>query len=109
MNKLFENKILLDHDKDEIQIISGNAKGIDKLGERYAKENGYKLLLYPANWDKYGKKAGPIRNSEMIKIANLLIAIWDGNSKGTKDIIDKAKSHDITTYICKYKVSLSKF
>ena len=106
VDKVFD--ILLENYKQsEIQIISGNAKGVDKLGEAYAKENGYKLMLYPANWDKYGKKAGPIRNSEMIKIANYLIVVWDGISRGTKDIISKAKANKIPTAICKYRTGLN--
>ena len=50
---------------EEIQIVSGGARGADKLGEKYAKERGYSLKIFPANWDKYGKRAGYLRNNEM--------------------------------------------
>jgi uncharacterized protein YozE (UPF0346 family) len=102
VTSIFDDNIFPEHD-EKIQIISRNANGVDKLGERYAKEYGYDLLLYPANWDKYGKKAGPIRNTEMVKIADCLIAVWDGQSKGTKDIINKAKANNLNIYMIKYK------
>lgn len=74
--------------QDQICILSGNARGADQLGERYAQEKGYKLLLFPANWQLYGKRAGYIRNLQMVKQANALVAFWDGQSKGTKHAID---------------------
>lgn len=77
---------LYDH---EVHIITGGAKGADKLGEQYAIKNSFTLEKYPANWNKYGKSAGPIRNAEMAKVADVLIAFWDGKSKGTKDMIDR--------------------
>ncbi len=75
---------------NEIEIISGGANGADKLGERYAKENGLKLYIFPADWNKYGKQAGAIRNKEMAEIGTHLVAFWDGKSKGTKMMIDIA-------------------
>lgn len=83
----------------DITIVSGGAKGVDKLGERLAKEEGYRLSVYPANWEKYGKKAGYIRNIEMAKNADALIAVWDGKSKGTAHMIDIAKQYGLLTYI----------
>ena len=65
----------------EIEIVSGTANGADKLGEKYANENGYSIKQFPADWDKYGKSAGYIRNEEMAKYADALIAFWDGKSK----------------------------
>ncbi len=73
------------------EIISGNAKGADALGERYAKEHQIPLRLFPADWDKYGKRAGFIRNTEMANNATHLIAFWDGKSKGTKMMLQIAK------------------
>lgn len=70
-------------------VISGTANGADKLGEEFAERNNIKVERYPANWDKNGKKAGYLRNVEMAKEADCLIAIWDGKSKGTKHMIDK--------------------
>ena len=73
---------------NEIIFISGRCKGADMLGERYAKENGYKIEYFPANWDLYGKSAGPIRNREMAKAADFVICFWDNASRGTKSMID---------------------
>ncbi|KPE51242.1 DUF2493 domain-containing protein [Chryseobacterium indologenes] len=74
----------------EIEIISGGARGADLLGERYAVENGYNISRFPANWD-LGPKAGPIRNREMAEYADALIAFWDSKSKGTLSMINIAK------------------
>ncbi|KYG76922.1 DUF2493 domain-containing protein [Roseivirga spongicola] len=83
-------KAALQHKKD-IEVVSGTANGADKLGERYAKENGLKLTQFPADWNRYGKSAGYKRNREMALYADALIAFWDGKSKGTKHMIDLAK------------------
>ena len=69
-------------------IISGGARGVDALGIRYAKENNLPYTKYLPDWDRYGKKAGILRNCEMGDNADALIAIWDGNSRGTKHMID---------------------
>jgi len=69
------------------EIISGKAKGADTLGERYAKERNIKIKEFPAEWNLYGKKAGMIRNKEMAKYATNAIIFWDGNSKGTENMI----------------------
>jgi len=75
--------------KDEYELIfvSGNCSGADRLGEQYAKEKGYPIELYPAEWNKYGNSAGPKRNKHMAIIGDYFICFWDGKSKGTKSII----------------------
>jgi predicted Rossmann fold nucleotide-binding protein DprA/Smf involved in DNA uptake len=75
---------------EDIEIVSGNASGADKLGEKYAKDRGYTLKNFPADWS-LGKKAGPIRNRQMANYADALICFWDGNSKGTNNMIQEAK------------------
>lgn len=87
----------------KIIIISGTAKGADKLGEKYAKEKGYEIERFPANWDEHGKKAGYIRNSEMADHAHALVAFWDGISKGTKHMIDLAERKELFIRIIYYK------
>lgn len=87
---------------EEIEIVSGNARGADKLGERYAKEHNLPVKLFPANWDKYGKRAGYLRNQEMANYADVLIAFWDEKSKGTKHMIDIAKKQDLTVIVVGY-------
>lgn len=88
---------------DDIGIISGNARGADKLGEQYAKENNYKCYVMPADWNKHGKSAGYIRNADMAKEANALIVFWDGKSKGTNHMIQLAKQNYLTIKIVLYK------
>jgi len=86
----------------DIEIVSGTAMGADKLGERYAQERGYKIARFPAEWDKHGRAAGFIRNEEMAKYSNALIAFWDGHSKGTGHMIDLAEKHGLKIKICYY-------
>ena len=69
------------------EIISGTARGVDREGEVYALAKSIPVKQFPANWNTYGKSAGPIRNTEMAKYADALIAIWDGKSSGTKHMI----------------------
>lgn len=87
---------------DDIEIISGTANGADSLGEKYAKERGYTLKQFPADWDEFGKAAGYIRNDEMAKYGDALIAFWDGKSKGTGHMIDLAKKRNLKVKIQKY-------
>lgn len=86
-------------DEEDVVIISGTARGADKLGERYAKEKGFELRLFPAKWDEYGKRAGYFRNVEMAKNADMLIAFWDGESKGTKHMIDIAEKEGLASAV----------
>ncbi len=79
--------------ENEIIIVSGGCSGADMIGERYAKESGFKIERYPANWGKFGKSAGPKRNEEMARIADFVICFWDNESKGTKSMIELAKKH----------------
>jgi hypothetical protein len=87
-------------------IISGGARGPDKLGERFAREFEFPVEVYKADWDKYGKRAGYLRNEEMAKVADALIAIWDGVSNGTRHMIALAKKYKVRTYV--YRVEKSK-
>lgn len=80
-------------------ILSGNARGADQLGERYAKENNILIELYPAKWELYGKSAGYIRNKEMVGNADCLIAFWDGVSKGTGHTINLAKEKQLKVFV----------
>jgi sugar lactone lactonase YvrE len=73
-------------------VITGNAKGVDYIANQWAmKQPDIKIILFPAEWDKYGTYAGPRRNLEMVKFCDRAIAIWNGSSKGTGDMIKKAK------------------
>ena len=68
-------------------IVSGGATGADRLGERFAKEHGLALEVYPADWSAHGRYAGPIRNAEMARISDELAAFWNGRSRGTRHMI----------------------
>ena len=72
-------------------IVSGCAEGADKLGEKYAAEHNLTIERFPAEWDKYGKYAGPRRNAQMARIADAVLVFWDGKSRGTKNMIENAK------------------
>lgn len=87
--------LLHDIDHKRITIISGTARGVDRLGERFAAQYDMTLLKMPANWDKFGKSAGYRRNEEMAKRANACVIFWDGKSKGTKHMIDLAKRYNL--------------
>jgi hypothetical protein len=90
-------------DQTDIEIVSGAYyKGADKLGEQYAIEKGFKLTKFPADWNKYGKAAGPKRNEQMAKYADTLIAFWDGKSRGTKHMVEVAGILGFKTIIVYY-------
>lgn len=97
---------LLPIPNEEIEIISGTARGADKLGEQYASDYNLKCIKFPADWNTYGKSAGYRRNAEMAKYASqehgVLFAFWDGKSKGTKHMIDLAYKYNLETYVIKY-------
>lgn len=82
-----------------IEIVSGGARGIDTLAESFAELWKISFKKFPANWDKYGKSAGYIRNVEMADYADVLIAVWDGKSKGTSHMIDIAKKKGLEVFI----------
>ena len=90
-------------DTEEIEIVSGTARGADRLGERFAEEMGYPIKKFPADWVKHRKSAGVLRNIEMAEYADGLIAFWDGKSKGTKSMIDLARSKNLKVRIIQYK------
>ena len=98
VNKILQEKKVT----HKIVIISGCARGADTLGLRYASENAFDVEKYPAEWDKYGKKAGYMRNVEMAENADALIAFWDGKSKGTKHMIDIATERNLPIRIIIY-------
>ena len=74
-----------------IKFISGTARGADQLGEQFAKACKCEVVRFPADWNKYGKSAGIIRNHEMGNYADYLIAFWDGKSRGTKNVIEEMR------------------
>lgn len=84
-----------------LEIVSGGARGADKLGEIYARENNYKLKIFISDWEK-GKSAGMVRNIEMLKYSSHALIFWDGISKGSKHTIDNAKKYNVQLRIIGY-------
>ena len=72
-------------------IVSGGARGADQLAEKFAVEMGLKKEIYLPDWNLHGKSAGFIRNRSIIENCDMVVAFWDGKSKGTKNSIDLAK------------------
>ena len=85
--------------KNDIIILSGAANGSDKLGVRYALENNFRVELFLPEWDKYGKSAGPKRNKLMAQACDYVICFWDGESSGTRSMINYAKEYNKPLYI----------
>lgn len=92
----------LKYPPDSIEIVSGGARGADRMAERYAKERGLKFRLFPADWEAHGKAAGPIRNEQMAEYADWCIVFWDGESRGSKNMIKTAEKHSLRLNIFNY-------
>jgi hypothetical protein len=85
-----------------IIIVSGTARGADQLGERYAKERSYYIAQYRPDWS-IGNQAGYLRNADMSRNADALVAFHDGISRGTGHMIDLAKKQNLMTRIVNFK------
>lgn len=97
------------------EVVSGTAKGVDTLGERWARENHRPIKRFKADWKdiwgrpdnqiksnqwgKYWKNAGIVRNIEMRDYAQALVAVWDGKSNGTRHMIESAKKKNLKVYV----------
>lgn len=92
---------LLEHVKVIECIISGGAKGADSLAERFAQEYNIPTKIFLPDWKQFGRSAGIVRNKEIVKEADLCFIFWDGESKGTKSVIDFCKklNKDATVHI----------
>lgn len=81
--------------KETTEIISGGAKGVDTLAKEYALENGLKLTEFLPEYERYGRGAPLKRNITIIESADIVLAFWDGKSRGTKFVIDNCHSRNI--------------
>ena len=88
----------------DIVVVCGKARGADTLGEQYAKAHGYQIDYYPADWKKFGKAAGYLRNKQMAENADALVAFWDRQSRGTRHMIELAKQHGLKVRVVHYQV-----
>ena len=81
------------------EIISGMARGVDNISQEVAKKAHVKVYEMPAEWDRFGKSAGYRRNESMAQLATHLLTFWDGESKGTKHMIDLGHKYDLKVTI----------
>ena len=87
---------------DTFTVISGGARGADKVGEYLAELYELPLEIYPADWNQHGKQAGYIRNTQMADIADVLIAFWDGKSRGTSHMIFTMQKQHKPVFVIHY-------
>jgi hypothetical protein len=83
-------------------IVSGGAKGADKLGEKYAKEHGIKMVTMSPDWKLHKKKAGIIRNQDIVNAADYVLCFWDSQSPGTRNTIERTRKTNKMLKIVRY-------
>ncbi|KAB0575639.1 uncharacterized protein DUF2493 [Fusobacterium naviforme] len=92
---------------ENIRLVSGHARGADTFAEQYAAEKGIQIPVFPAEWKKYGRAAGPIRNRAMLEYAKeetpVVAAFWDGESRGTGNMQKQAKAAGAECHIFSYE------
>ena len=96
-------QLIQDNAIEVTEIVSGGASGVDAMAERYANEKGISVKVFKADWKKYGRGAGPVRNKEMAEYVGekgVLIAFWDHKSKGTGSMIKIAEKMNLKILIC---------
>lgn len=81
------------------EVVCGCARGADTLGRNWAEAKEIPVKEFPASWKEHGKKAGVLRNVEMANYADALVAFWDGESRGTKHMIDTANKKGLKVFI----------
>lgn len=86
----------------DLEVVGGEAKGADSLGKQFAYKHKLKYHSFPADWKNLGRKAGTLRNIQMGDFADRLVAFWDGESRGTKHMIDYATSKGLEVVVLKY-------
>lgn len=84
---------------DITEVVSGGANGVDALGEEWAYKQHLHLMIFPADWDTYGKSAGMRRNRTMAAYADRLIAVHDGVSKGTANMIAEMRKQGKPVFV----------
>lgn len=105
-SRSFRDKALLFNLLDEIhrktpitQIVSGGAQGADYLGECYAKERNIPVFIFKPDWKTHGRRAGFVRNKEIVLASDQVHAFWDGVSFGTKNTIDQCENLGVPSFI----------
>lgn len=97
-SRTFSNSALLAEHMDEVcaayhvsVVVSGGAKGADSLAANYAASRGLPVQIFEPDWAQFGRGAGPIRNKAIVNAADVVLAFWDGESKGTQQALTYAK------------------
>jgi hypothetical protein len=99
--KMLVSFIRDNYDVEKItHIVSGGARGADSLGERFAADYGKEKIIFPAEWKKYGKKAGFKRNVDIIRTCDECVCFWDGISHGTKHDIELCEKMNKPYKVC---------
>ena len=80
-------------------VVSGRARGIDAAGEAWARLRGLPVDLHPALWEAEGRAAGYLRNARMSLVADALVAVWDGSSRGTQHMIGEARARGLRVFV----------
>lgn len=91
---------------DITEVVSGTARGADRLGEQWAEMHGVKCIRMPAMWNIHGKSAGYKRNAVMAAYGDALIALWDGRSNGTLHMITVARSKGLEVLVYNYRTNV---
>jgi hypothetical protein len=105
--RLVKRAIVASGWQDDItMIIHGGARGIDSAAGYMCCKKWpiWTMPVSPDDWKKHGKAAGMIRNGQMAKVADALIAIWNGSSRGTKNMIEQAVNRDLKVFVYEYKL-----
>lgn len=97
-------------DLGKLVVVHGAAAGADTLADKWVQERGHTVVRFHADWEKHGKAAGPLRNQEMLDFIltaqqRFAVCCWDGESRGTKDMIRKLAGAGIETRIIRYRVN----
>lgn len=95
----FVVKAIEDSGFEIAELVSGGAKGVDALGEKWARENDVPVKVFAADWSRFGRCAGPMRNGKMAGYASALVAVWDGTSPGTKSMIHLAEQWCLKVHV----------
>ncbi len=81
------------------EVVCGGARGVDELGLLLAHSAGVPVKVFKPDWKTHGHAAGPIRNRQMAAYADALIAVWDGSSRGTANMIQEATERGLRIYV----------
>ena len=102
MKEQLDKLLLKKMETHTVAIVSGGARGADELGERYAAESGLHVIIMPACWEALGKVAGPVRNEMMAILSDAAAIFWNGESRGSKNLIDTVGNMGKPNRVFKY-------